>query len=213
MGMLPIILMFVVLWFIMIRPQMKKAKEHQKMVGELAKGDEIVTQGGMTGRIAKVGENYLSVEVAEGKTAKTQIGTADIEKPVDEFSGGWQRRLAAGLAATLTWGAVMPLQAQGAGPEQIQQLRLQLRQSFPQYEQMVRPRPPTTAQIAERLDELMNAPASTKVEIRPSLAACDMIAWEVGTTCNWKPGLILRPLSTCAATRRSSSRPLAQLPR
>ncbi len=67
MGMLPIILMFVVLWFIMIRPQMKKAKEHQKMVGELQKGDEVVTQGGIAGRIAKVGENYLSIEIAEGK--------------------------------------------------------------------------------------------------------------------------------------------------
>ncbi|RTL58075.1 MAG: preprotein translocase subunit YajC [Rhodocyclaceae bacterium] len=67
MGFLPIILMFVVMYFLMIRPQTKKAKEHQKMVGELQKGDEIVTQGGIAGRIAKVGENYLSVEVAEGK--------------------------------------------------------------------------------------------------------------------------------------------------
>jgi preprotein translocase subunit YajC len=57
--------MFVVLWFVMIRPQMKKAKEQQKMVSELAKGDEVVTQGGITGRIiSKVGENYLSLEVA-----------------------------------------------------------------------------------------------------------------------------------------------------
>jgi preprotein translocase subunit YajC len=48
-------LMFVVLWFVMIRPQMKKAKEQQKMVSELAKGDEVVTQGGIVGRITKVG--------------------------------------------------------------------------------------------------------------------------------------------------------------
>jgi len=67
MGMLPILLMFVVLWFVMIRPQMKKAKEQQKMVSELAKGDEVITQGGIAGRIAKVGENYLSLEVADGK--------------------------------------------------------------------------------------------------------------------------------------------------
>jgi len=67
MGMLPILLMFIVLWFVMIRPQMKKAKEQQKMVSELAKGDEVITQGGIAGRIAKVGENYLSLEVAEGK--------------------------------------------------------------------------------------------------------------------------------------------------
>ncbi|MDK9704647.1 MAG: preprotein translocase subunit YajC [Sulfuritalea sp.] len=73
MGMLPILLMFIVLWFVMIRPQMKKAKEQQKMVSELAKGDEVVTQGGITGRIAKVGENYLSLEVAEGKDGPVVI--------------------------------------------------------------------------------------------------------------------------------------------
>ena len=67
MSFLPIVLMFVVMYFLMIRPQMKKAKDHQKMVGELQKGDEIVTQGGIAGRIVKVGENYLAVEVAEGK--------------------------------------------------------------------------------------------------------------------------------------------------
>ena len=72
-GMLPILLMFIVLWFVMIRPQMKKAKEQQKMVSELAKGDEVVTQGGITGRIAKVGENYLSLEVAEGKDGPVVI--------------------------------------------------------------------------------------------------------------------------------------------
>lgn len=73
MGLLPIILMFVVLWFLMIRPQMKKAKEHQKMVGELAKGDEVVTQGGIVGRITKVGENYITVEVAEGKDGPVEV--------------------------------------------------------------------------------------------------------------------------------------------
>jgi preprotein translocase subunit YajC len=73
MGMLPILLMFIVLWFVMIRPQMKKAKEQQKMVSELAKGDEVITQGGIAGRIAKVGENYLSLEVAEGKDGPVVI--------------------------------------------------------------------------------------------------------------------------------------------
>jgi len=73
MGMLPIILMFIVLWFVMIRPQMKKAKEHQKMVSELAKGDEVVTQGGMVGRITKVGENYLTLEVAELKDSPVEV--------------------------------------------------------------------------------------------------------------------------------------------
>jgi preprotein translocase subunit YajC len=73
MGLLPIIAMFVVLWFIMIRPQMKKAKEHQKMVTELAKGDEVVTQGGIAGRISKVGENFVNLEVAEGKDGPIEI--------------------------------------------------------------------------------------------------------------------------------------------
>ncbi|MDP3036966.1 MAG: preprotein translocase subunit YajC [Rhodocyclaceae bacterium] len=73
MGLLPIILMFVVLWFLMIRPQMKKAKEHQKLVSELAKGDEVVTQGGLAGKIVKVGENYVTLEVAEGKDGPVEV--------------------------------------------------------------------------------------------------------------------------------------------
>lgn len=73
MGMLPIALMFVVLWFVMIRPQMKKAKEQQKMVSELAKGDEVLLQSGIIGRISKVGENYLTVEVAERKDGPIEI--------------------------------------------------------------------------------------------------------------------------------------------
>ncbi|MCX8017902.1 MAG: preprotein translocase subunit YajC [Rhodocyclaceae bacterium] len=73
MGLMPIILMFIVLWFLMIRPQMKKAKEHQKMVEALAKGDEVVTQGGIAGKIVKVGENYITLEVAELKEAPVEI--------------------------------------------------------------------------------------------------------------------------------------------
>lgn len=73
MGILPLVLMFVVLWFLMIRPQMKRAKEHKAMVEALQKGDEIVTQGGMAGRISKVGDNYLTVEVAEGKEGTIEV--------------------------------------------------------------------------------------------------------------------------------------------
>jgi preprotein translocase subunit YajC len=73
MQLLPIILMFVVLWFLMIRPQMKKAKEHKNMVDSLAKGDEIVTQGGVAGRIVKIGENYLTVEVGTIKDQSVEI--------------------------------------------------------------------------------------------------------------------------------------------
>ena len=72
-GMLPILLMFVVLWFLMIRPQMKKAKEQQKMIGALQKGDEVLTQGGLAGRISKVGENYLTLEIAERKDGPVEV--------------------------------------------------------------------------------------------------------------------------------------------
>ena len=73
MGLLPIIIMFVILWFLMIRPQMKKAKDHNKMVGELQKGDEIVTQGGMAGRITKIGESFMTLEVAQGKDGAIEV--------------------------------------------------------------------------------------------------------------------------------------------
>jgi preprotein translocase subunit YajC len=66
MQLLPMILMFVVLWFLMIRPQMKKAKEHKALIEALAKGDEVVTGGGLVGRITKVGDGYVTVEIAEG---------------------------------------------------------------------------------------------------------------------------------------------------
>lgn len=72
MGILPLILMFVVLWFLMIRPQMKRAKEHKTMVEALSKGDEVVTQGGIAGRIAEIGDNYLHVEVAPNTNVLVQ---------------------------------------------------------------------------------------------------------------------------------------------
>jgi preprotein translocase subunit YajC len=71
-SLLPLVLMFVVLYFIMIRPQMKRQKEHKAMVEALAKGDEVVTAGGMAGRISKLGETYLHVEVANGVEIQVQ---------------------------------------------------------------------------------------------------------------------------------------------
>ncbi len=72
MGILPMVLMFVVLWFIMIRPQMKKAKEHKALLEALAKGDEVVTQGGLCGRVTKIGDNYITVEIATGTEVVVQ---------------------------------------------------------------------------------------------------------------------------------------------
>jgi preprotein translocase subunit YajC len=73
-GFLPIILMFVVLYFLMIRPQMKKQKEQKSMLAELSKGDEIITAGGVLGRITKVGEAYITVEVADNTEIVLQKG-------------------------------------------------------------------------------------------------------------------------------------------
>ena len=72
MGLLPLILMFVVLWFLMIRPQMKRAKEHKAMVEALAKGDEVVTAGGFLGKVSKIGETYIGVELASGVEVQMQ---------------------------------------------------------------------------------------------------------------------------------------------
>ena len=72
MQMLPMILMFVVLWFLMVRPQMKKAKEHKALIAGIAKGDEVVTGGGLVGKVVKIGENYVTLEVAEGTEVVVQ---------------------------------------------------------------------------------------------------------------------------------------------
>jgi len=72
MGMLPLVLMFVVLYFVMIRPQMKKAKEHKVMVESLAKGDEVATAGGILGKVTKLGDIFISIEVANGVEVQLQ---------------------------------------------------------------------------------------------------------------------------------------------
>ena len=71
-SMLPIVLMFVVLYFVMIRPQMKRQKEHKTMIEALAKGDEVATSGGMLGRVTKLGDTMLEVEIAKGVEVQLQ---------------------------------------------------------------------------------------------------------------------------------------------
>ena len=79
MSLLPLVLMFVVLYFVMIRPQMKRQKEHRSMVEALAKGDEVATSGGLVGKVTKLGDTFLGVEIAPGvevqvqRTAVTQV--------------------------------------------------------------------------------------------------------------------------------------------
>lgn len=72
MSMLPLVLMFVVLYFVMIRPQMKKQKEHRAMIEAIAKGDEVVTAGGLIGKVSKMGESYVGVELAQGVEVQMQ---------------------------------------------------------------------------------------------------------------------------------------------
>jgi preprotein translocase subunit YajC len=71
-SMLPLVLMFVVLYFVMIRPQMKRQKEQRAMIDALAKGDEVATAGGVLGKITRLGDVYLGVEIANGVEVQVQ---------------------------------------------------------------------------------------------------------------------------------------------
>jgi preprotein translocase subunit YajC len=72
MGFLPIILMFVLLYFLMIRPQMKRAKEQKAMIDALQKGDEVVAAGGLVGKIVELNEHYATLEIASNTEIKVQ---------------------------------------------------------------------------------------------------------------------------------------------
>ena len=72
MSMLPLALMFVVLYFVMIRPQMKKQKEHAAMIAALAKGDEVITGGGLLGKVSKMGDTFIGLEVSPGVDIQVQ---------------------------------------------------------------------------------------------------------------------------------------------
>jgi len=71
-SILPLVAIFALFYFIAIRPQQKRAKAHREMVEALKKGDEVVTNGGTLGRISAVGENFVTVEVADGMQIKVQ---------------------------------------------------------------------------------------------------------------------------------------------
>ena len=71
-SMLPLVLMFVVLYFVMIRPQMRKQKEHRAMIEALVKGDEVATAGGLLGRVTRLSEGYLTLEIASGVEVQLQ---------------------------------------------------------------------------------------------------------------------------------------------
>lgn len=80
-SMLLIVLMFVVLYFLMIRPQMKRAKEHKTMIDALQKGDEVVTGGGILGRISKMNENYVTLNIASNVEIQVQRSAVQVLLP------------------------------------------------------------------------------------------------------------------------------------
>jgi preprotein translocase subunit YajC len=80
-SMLLIVVMFVVLYFMMIRPQMKRAKEHKTMIDALQKGDEVVAAGGILGRISKISENYVTLDIANNVQIQVQRPAVQVLLP------------------------------------------------------------------------------------------------------------------------------------
>ena len=81
MQMLPLVLIFVVFYFLLIRPQTKRAKEHRATVAALAVGDEVVTGGGLLGKVTEVSDQFLTVEIADGVAVKIQRHTVQSVLP------------------------------------------------------------------------------------------------------------------------------------
>ena len=69
---LPLIIIFILFWFMLIRPQMKRAKEQKKLLGDLQKGDEVVTASGQVGKISKISDQYIALEIADGVITHVQ---------------------------------------------------------------------------------------------------------------------------------------------
>ncbi|HUX18773.1 MAG TPA: preprotein translocase subunit YajC [Acidithiobacillus sp.] len=81
MQVIPLVIIFAIFYFLLIRPQMKKAKEQRQLIAAISKGDEVVTQGGLAGRIMQVGEDYLQLEIAEGVIVKVQRASVTLLLP------------------------------------------------------------------------------------------------------------------------------------
>ena len=86
-GILIMVAMFVVMYFLMIRPQQKRQKEHKSMVDGLAKGDEIVTMGGVLGKIVSTDENFITVEIANNTEVKIQRMSVQAMMPKGTIKG------------------------------------------------------------------------------------------------------------------------------
>jgi preprotein translocase subunit YajC len=85
--MLPLVLIFVVFYFLLIRPQTRKAKEHREMVAKLVVGDEVVTTGGILGRITEAGDTFMTIEIASGVQIKVQRFQISQLMPKGTFKG------------------------------------------------------------------------------------------------------------------------------
>ncbi|MGV6851903.1 MAG: preprotein translocase subunit YajC [bacterium] len=72
MSFVPLVVIFVIFYFLLIRPQSKRTKEHKAMLEAIAKGDEVVTNGGILGKVKNVGESFVTIEIADNTTIKIQ---------------------------------------------------------------------------------------------------------------------------------------------
>ncbi|MGE4531730.1 MAG: preprotein translocase subunit YajC [Acidithiobacillus sp.] len=81
MQVIPLVVIFAIFYFLLIRPQMKKTKEQRQLIASISKGDEVVTQGGLAGRVMQLSEDYLQLEVAEGVVVKVQRAAVTLLLP------------------------------------------------------------------------------------------------------------------------------------
>jgi len=81
MSIAPLIILFVIFYFLLIRPQQKRSKEHKQMISAIQKGDQVITTGGIHGRVASVNEDSISVEIAEGVKVKVSREAISVRKP------------------------------------------------------------------------------------------------------------------------------------
>ncbi len=87
---IPLVLVFIIFWFLMIRPQQRRQKEHQAQIAAVKKGDRVVTGGGLIGKVTKVGESEVEVELGQGvrvtavKATLTQVGSPNSAKPAND---------------------------------------------------------------------------------------------------------------------------------